>query len=169
MRKLIIGCIAVLFMVACQETETKKSDFTGNETTYALKPGSPYNIDGTVTFKEKTDGTALITLKLNGTDGNTQHPVHLHLGNISTDGAAVAALLNPVEGSTGESETNLKQLADESLITYKELLQLDACIKVHLSITGPDQKVILAGGNIGKAASDDTSGGRLGFGVCSSL
>ncbi len=119
-----------------------------------------------VTFREKLDGTTLITVELDGTSGNIQHPVHLHLGNISVDGSDVAALLTPVTGSTGKSETIITQLSDDSKVSYAQLIALDACIKVHLAASGPDKDIILAGGNIGKAASDDA--GRVGFGSCKS-
>jgi hypothetical protein len=167
MKKLIIGYIALFLMLACQENETTHNDFTGREATYALSPGSLYNMDGTVVFKEKIDGTTLITITLNGTEGDAQHPVHLHLGNTATDGAAIAAVLNPVLGKTGKSETVLQQLSDESFVSYDQILALDACVKIHLSATGPDKDIILAGTNIGKAATSNTPG-RLGFGVCSS-
>jgi hypothetical protein len=36
-----------LITVACQESENT-SDFTGNEITYALQPGSEYNVSGTL-------------------------------------------------------------------------------------------------------------------------
>ena len=162
---MIFGCVAALFIAACQDSETAKKEFTGNEATYALSPGSDYAIDGTVTFKEKTDGSTLVILQLNGTEGALQHPVHLHAGDISTPDADIAALLNPVAGSTGRSETILRALSDESSINYSQLLGLDACIKVHLAAAGPDKDIILAGGNIGKDAS---ASGRLKFGVCKS-
>jgi hypothetical protein len=166
MKKLLLGCLAALALLSCQDNENAKGDLTGNETTYALASGSVHNIEGTVTFKEKKDGSTLISLALDGTDGSIQHPVHLHLGKISVEGADIAALLTPVEGTTGKSETLLTQLADESSVTYSQLIALDACIKVHLSASGPDKDVVLAGGNIGKAASDDA--GRTGFGTCQS-
>lgn len=156
----------VVFLSACQENEPVQNDLTGNETTYALHSGSEYPVNGTVTFKELKDGSTRITVALSGTEGNIKHPVHLHLGNIATPDADVAALLNPVPGQTGISETTLKQLADESPITYQQLVQLDACIKVHLAESGPDKNIILAGGNIGTATSDDSSVGRLGMRVC---
>jgi hypothetical protein len=58
-------------------------------------------------------------------------------------------------------------LADESTISYKQLIELNACIKIHLSSSGPDKDVVLAAGNIGEAAGD-VSGGRLGVSVCKS-
>jgi len=158
----------LLLLAACQDNDQPASDFTGNEATYALLQGSQYDIDGTVTIKEKNDGSAFIVVALSGTEGDIQHPVHLHLGNIAEPGADVYASLTPVLGKTGISETHLTKLADESAITYKQLIELVACVKVHLAASGPDKDIVLAGGNIGKASTDDSSGGRLGFGVCKS-
>jgi hypothetical protein len=160
---ILIGCT----LASCEENESTSNDFTGNESVYALNPGSTYQTSGTVTFKEKMDGTALIVVDLEGTEGNVKHPVHLHLGSISTPGADVTALLTPVIGKTGKSETNLTKLADESDVTYNDLLNLSACVKVHLAEAGPDKDIILAGGNIGKAALDPSSG-RSAMKVCKS-
>lgn len=171
MKKIFAMMAFALVTLACQEKEAAKksnSDFTGNETTYALQAGSTYNVSGTVTFKEHVDGTAQIFLQLTGTDGTSRLPVHLHMGDISTDAAPLAALLSPVLGSTGSSETHLTNLADESTITYKQLIALNACIKVHLSDAGPDQNIILAAGNIGVAAAKETTTGRLAVGTCKS-
>lgn len=159
---------AALMLAACQENEKVQSDFTGNEATYPLLPGSEYNVDGTVTFKERNDGSTTIIVALSGTEGNLEHPVHLHLGNISTPDAALYAQLNPVLGKTGLSETILKTKADETAITYDQLKSLYASVKIHLSSAGPEKDIILAGGNIGAASSDDTSSGRYGIGVCKS-
>lgn len=168
MKKFICVLLAGGLFAACQDSETTQpSDLTGDESSYALLAGSTYPISGTVTFKEKTDGTALVTVALTGTEGDLQMPVHLHLGNISAPDAAVTALLTPVTGSTGLSETLLTKLADETPITYKELIALNACIKVHLSDAGPDKNTILAAGNIGKAV-EDSSNGRVGISVCKS-
>ena len=90
------------------------------------------------------------------------------MGDIATDAAPIAALLSPVLGSTGTSETHLTNLADESTITYKQLIGLNACIKVHLSDAGPDQNVILAAGNIGVAAAKESANGRVAIGTCKS-
>lgn len=160
--KRLAGLLIILALNACEENEAVKTDLTGSETTYALVSGSTYPISGTITFKEKKDGSTLVDVVLSGTEGEIKHPVHLHLGNITTPDADVAALLNPVTGSTGKSETVLTMLADESPITYQQLLQLNACIKIHLSDSGTDKNIVLAGGNIGTAISDDLAGGRVG-------
>lgn len=167
MKQLIVVAIMVA-LVACQENDSAKSEFTGNEITYPLQAGSSYPVNGHVTFKEKLDGSAVIRVELSGTAGDILHPVHLHIGNISSPDADVAALLNPVDGNHGISETTISHLADESQITYTGLLELNACIKVHLSASGPEKNIILAGGNIGVASADNSTGGRSGFAVCKS-
>ncbi|MEO7989532.1 MAG: hypothetical protein ABI663_08330, partial [Chryseolinea sp.] len=116
--------------------------------------------------KEKIGGSTLAVVNLTGTEGNLQHPVHLHLGELSTDGAAVAALLNPVLGKTGVSETSITKLADETTITYAQIIALQACVKVHLAASGPERDIILAAGNIGSSKGAIT--GRLDIGICKS-
>ena len=167
MKKVILGVFAGALFGACQENEKMSVEITGNEMVYPLQKASDYNISGTVNVKEKCDGSSIVVVSLTGTEGDIEHPVHLHLGNINVSGSDVAALLNPVIGSTGQSETLLKQLADETPITYKQLIDLNASIKVHLAASGPDRDIILAAGNIG-AASTDVSGGRAGVGLCKS-
>jgi hypothetical protein len=164
-----LGVLALFgVLVACQENEQAISDLTGNEVTYSLQPGSDYPVSGTVTFQERKDGTTRIIVALEGTEGNTAHPVHLHLGDLSTPDAEIAALLNPVIGNTGKSETLLGTLADETPVTYTALINLNACIKIHLSDSGPDRDIILAGGNIGSAFTSASGRNRVEFGVCKS-
>lgn len=155
----------LLLLVACEEKVIQEEVFTGNEVVYNLQAGSAYAISGLLTLKEKTDGSTLVSIVLDGTEGDVQHPVHLHMGDLGQADADVAALLTPVEGKTGRSETILNQLADESAITYDELVQLSASIKIHLAEAGPGRDVILAGANIGAALSSN-SNARLGIAVC---
>lgn len=164
MKKVIAGIVLVLFF-GCQDNDGVSTDFTGNETVYALQAGSVYPISGTATFKEKKDGSTVVVITLSGTEGDTQHPVHLHLGNVGSPDAEVAALLTSVTGSTGKSETALTMLADETSITYAELVALGACLKVHLADSGPQRDIILAAGNIGSSLNAKSSGG---IAVCKS-
>jgi len=156
-----------LIGAACQESENT-SEFTGNEITYALQQGSEYEVSGTVVFKERRNGTTTVAVSLTGTEGNDKLPVHLHLGDLSAADVDVAALLSPVDSKTGKSETLLTNLADETAVTYSSLLQLEACIKIHLADTGPGRDVILAGGNIGESFTKSIASGRTGIGVCKS-
>ena len=115
--KNIVGILGIfLLVIACQETE-HVSEFTGNEVTYALQKGSSYDVSGNLTLKERKDGTTTVLIELSGTDGVVKYPVHLHLGDLSVNGADVAALLSPVVGTSGKSETFIDKLADETAIT----------------------------------------------------
>jgi hypothetical protein len=164
------GILSILFigaLLSCQEPEAV-SEFTGNELTYELVAGSEYNVSGTISFKERVDGFTTVKIQLTGTDGDAKHPVHLHLGSISTPQADVAALLSPVIASTGVSETLLDRLADDTPVKYNDISKIKACIKVHLSDDGPGRDVILVGGNIGESYVEGLSSGRQGFAVCKS-
>lgn len=144
------------------------SEFTGNEVTYALQQTSDFKVNGIVTIKERRDGNTTVLIELSGTDGDVKLPAHLHLGDISTPGAEVAALLSPVLSQTGISETLISQLDDDTKLTYKDFLKMEANIKIHLSEFGPERDIILAGGNIGTLSTGDFKNGRVGIGVCKS-
>lgn len=167
MKNLLFLLVFSVLLISCQEN-VSTNDFTGNETTYDLQSASQYNISGIVTLKEKRDGTTEVVVKLAGTSGESKLPVHLHLGDISTPGADVAALLTPVNAKTGISETVLKQLADETEISYSDLIKLNACVKIHLSDVGPERDIVLAGGNIGASMAKSIENGRTGFVPCKS-
>jgi hypothetical protein len=167
MKKLISFFSLVLFLMGCQKNEVV-SEFTGNETNYALSQASNYSISGVVTLKERKDGTTTVAVELEGTQGEAEFPVHLHLGDVSTPKADIAAILNPVAAAQGKSETVLSKLADESSVNYQQLISLKACIKIHLSDTGAERDIVLAGGNIGKSATSASSTGRVGFAECKS-
>jgi hypothetical protein len=170
MQKWIIGFLACALLAACNTMDDTpiNKDLTGKRMTYTLEPGSTYDIHGTVVIEEKIDGTPLITVSLEGTEGNIEHPVHVHLGDISTPDAAVYANLTPIVGKVGSSATNLHYVANETAISFKDLLRLNACIKVHLSAAGPAKDVVLAGGNIGAAFTKALTSGRTGFSNCKS-
>lgn len=154
-------------LLGCQEQEAV-SEFTGNALTYELVAGSEYNVNGTISFKERVDGFTTVKIQLTGTDGDAKHPVHVHLGTIATPDAEVAALLSPVDAATGASETVLDRLADDTPVKYSDISKLKACIKIHLADIGAGRDVILAGGNIGESYVEALSNGRQGFAACKS-
>jgi hypothetical protein len=168
--KNLISLFISLAVMACQDHENTvpSSDYTGNETTYSLQAASQYPINGTITFKERTDGTTTATVELKGTDGDQTFPVHLHLGNLSTPNADIAVLLNAVNASTGKSETIFDKMTNETSITYNQLLNTEACIKIHLAETGVERDIILAAGNIGLSSKQESSSGRSGISTCKS-
>jgi hypothetical protein len=167
MKHFIGFLMAVVVIGACQDEDTPR-DLTGYETTYELVAGSVHDVKGIVTFKERVDGFTTVVITLHGTNGSAKHPVHVHLGNISTQGADVAAVLNPVIAATGKSETILTSLADETPISYKDLGKLKACIKVHLSDSGPERDIVLSAGNVGESYLEAISNGtgKTGVSTC---
>ncbi len=163
MKKLMVAMIGLLGLTQCQKSEVV-SDFTGNQAIYGLTQASQYPVSGTVTFKERKDGSTTVLIQLKGTDGSSQLPSHLHLGDVSSNGADVAALLNPVSAKTGVSETIVTQMADESKVSYKDLLKLAAYVNVHAAVTGPESSIVLVAGNIGVNGTTSSSNK---IGVCS--
>ncbi|MEJ7644500.1 MAG: hypothetical protein WKF87_07880 [Chryseolinea sp.] len=168
MKRLIWILAAGVCVMSCQGNENVESGFSGREMVYPLAQGSDYNVHGTVTFRERNDGTSVVAVTLTGTEGTLEHPVHLHAGDISMPGADVAAQLTPVVGASGKSETALVRLSDEMPVTYNELINMNACVKIHLAASGPDRDIILAGGNIGIASTREIALGRSAIGVCKS-
>ena len=123
MKRLILGLVGLVSMwLRARKMKDLKSEFTGNETVYPLQQGSDYavrwysNVQG-----ENGWISTVVVVALSGTEGNIEHPVHLHLGNISAPGADVAALLNPVLGKSGISETYLTSCPMRPPVTYKQL------------------------------------------------
>ena len=170
---LLAAIFTFLLLAGCSQQDPgvqQPSDLTGNEVTYILSSGSDLGISGTATFKEQKDGFSTIVISLTGIHGgeDKQFPVHLHLGDVTTEDADIASLLQPVDGKTGKSETNLMQLANETSIHFDELTELNACIKIHLAATGEGRNIILAAGNVGSAVIIGSASGKVGFGLCKS-
>jgi hypothetical protein len=150
--KLIALSTIILGLLAnCQTQEELSDDFTGNEVSYTLNSGSDWDFHGTATFKEKRDLTTQVIIELEGTEGDQNFPVHLHFDSYNME-ADLAAQLEPLSANKGLSVTEIKLLADESPITFADLLKFDGHIKVHLAETGPLKDVILSYGNIGSNA-----------------
>ncbi len=164
--KYLISTFAFLFLLACNDDE-EALPYTGNEVSFDLEQSSQFPIEGIVTILERRDANVEIRIELTGTDGDIQHPTHLHFGDVSTPDAEIAQVLTPVDGQTGESITIFSTLNDESAITYTDLLTFDGHIKVHQD-GGPNKSTILASGNIGSAFTKNASSGRQKVAVCKS-
>ena len=166
-----LNVLLMMSLVACNQNEpefVKDTDLTGNEVTYPLASASDFNISGTATLKERTDNSTEIIISLLMPKANVQSPVHLHYGDVGTDKADIAAVLEPVNGNTGKSKTILKQLANESLVSFGELKTLNGCLKIHLAASGEGRDIILSAGNIGNSVKNEISSGRSLIGTCKS-
>lgn len=153
-------------LISCSSDDEVPSVYTSNEVIYSLEAGSQFPISGTATVKERTTGDLEFIIQLNGTDGDIEHPVHLHYGDVSTPDAEIAAMLNPVFGETGQSITVFNKLGDETPFSFEYLENFNGHIKVHQD-SGPNKDVILAYGNIGIASSQSTNG-RISIAICKS-
>ena len=146
MKNLVVVLIAVVLW-SCSDSNLN-GDLTGNELNYTLFSGSEFGYQGAVTFQEKTDGTVRIVINVEGPEGESVFPAHLHFGSFDTPDAELAALLTPVNARTGESVTDLRFLSNDVAMKYSDFENFNGHIKVHLD-DGANQDVILAFGNIG--------------------
>lgn len=166
--RFIISILLIICLLACENGDGNIDDnLTGQEVVYTLYQGSDYNISGTATFKETNTTGTLIVIELSGTESGLLHPAHLHYDDIAGNGD-MAAALNPVDGGSGVSETTLETLDNASNITFKQLLDMEISIKVHLSDTEPGKYTILAGGNVGISDAKSDPFGRIEISVCKS-
>jgi hypothetical protein len=100
-----------------------QNELTGKKTSYVLAQKDVPGISGTV------------------------HPAHIHENNVATPGNIIAGL-NPVDGTTGISKSQVSALVGGAAITYTQLLTRNAYINVHLN-DGAGLSTIVAQGNIG--------------------
>ena len=148
MRNALILCSLLLFW-SCESDDPGDNIFTGVSTTYNLtNVDAQYNGGGTVVFKERTDQSVTIEITMQPTGSGGSHPAHLHYGTFDIPDAEMAAMLTPVDATTGISITTLSQLLDGTDITYQDLMLFDGSIKIHQD-DGANKAVVLAAVNIG--------------------
>ena len=122
------------------------NELNGNSIVYDLEERAVPGISGTITFSERLNGEILAEIILEGTPEGGSHPAHIHR-NAAVEGGGIAVSLNPVDGSTGISRTDIATFDDGRPITYDGLLDYDGYVNVHLSL---DQiTTIVAQGDIG--------------------
>jgi plastocyanin len=127
-----------------------QNELTGKKVSYVLAQKDVAGISGSVEFAERVNQTTLVTIKLIGTTAGGSHPAHIHENNLATTGNIIAGL-NPVNGDTGISKTQVATLVGGAAVTYTQFLTKNAYVNVHLS-TG-DMATIVAQGNIGSNVS----------------
>ncbi|OIQ22890.1 hypothetical protein [Lacinutrix sp. MedPE-SW] len=125
-----------------------QNELTGTTKSYALGSVDFPAISGNATFSQRVNNETLVTINLEETPASGEHPAHIHF-NTAAETGAIAYSLNTVDGTTGESKTNI------DAISYNNLLDFDGYINVHLSDTNLD--VLLAQGDIGQNELTGTS------------
>ncbi|WP_323832064.1 CHRD domain-containing protein [Algoriphagus sp. D3-2-R+10] len=126
-----------------------QNELTGESKSYVLDEKDVPGINGTVTFRERMNGTTLAILEVENTIPDSSHPAHIH-ANSAEVGGGIVVTFTPVDGTTGMSMTNVEALDDMTAITYDDLLTYDGYVNVHLSMA--QLGVIVAQGNIGSNA-----------------
>lgn len=141
----------------CQ-SEGDSSDFTGNEVSMQLIPGTVEGntTTGSLTIRELTNGKAQLEITLNNVLDGAEHPVHLHLGSLDDNGdvATFLTTLQEVNG-VGKSITILDKLDNDQELSYANLLAFDGSIKIHFESSGPMENEILGAVNIGLNGSEN--------------
>ncbi|TDE05293.1 CHRD domain-containing protein [Flavobacterium sandaracinum] len=125
-----------------------QNELTGTKVSYVLAQKDVAGINGTVEFAERLNQTTLVTIKLVGTPAGGSHPAHIHENNVATSGNIIAGL-NPVNGDTGISKTQVATLVGGAAVTYTQFLTLAAYVNAHLS--DANMATIVAQGNIGSS------------------
>ncbi|MBT8232064.1 MAG: hypothetical protein HKO66_00925 [Saprospiraceae bacterium] len=119
---------------------------TGEETTYNLNTVDIAGIDGTITFKERKNNFTLAVIELNGTPDGGMHPAHIHMNSAAETGG-IWYSFNPVDGSSGVSNSDIRATDGGMALTYNDVITVDGYVNVHLSAT--ELGTIVAQGDIG--------------------
>ena len=155
--RLLSYLFILLTITACSDDDGPVSELTGNEMVYNLVSDPQYyDGSGTVTFQERIDEGVTIEISMDATGSGGVHPAHLHYGTYDVPDAEMAAMLNAVDATTGQSTTTIYKLLDDSKITYTDILSFDGSVKIHMD-DGPNKKIVLTATNIGVNASMDIS------------
>jgi hypothetical protein len=124
-----------------------QNELTGESKSYELEERAVAGISGSVLFEERLNGEALATISLEGTPDGGEHPAHIHM-NTAVEGGGILYTFNPVNGTTGMSQSNVANLDDDTEFSYADVLDVDGYVNVHLS--AGDLGTIVAQGDIGQ-------------------
>jgi hypothetical protein len=130
------------------QTDIGGNALTGNNKTYALAQAGVSGVSGNALFEKRKNGTTLVTVSCTGTISGGSHPAVFHVGSVATvGGGPITKTLNPVNGATGKSYTQLSALNNGTLISYDQTLVYDGYLSVHESQLLMES--VLCQGNIG--------------------
>ena len=124
-----------------------QNELTGVSKTYSLSEKDVPGISGTATFSERENGEALAVIQLSNTVSGDMHPAHIHT-NTAVEGGGIAFTLNPINGDSGKSYTNVSELDDATSFLYMDVINFDGYINVHES--DMNLGTIVAQGDIGQ-------------------
>ena len=150
MKKFYFLALSLFIAASCSNDDDSldviPGESTGNTMTYDLSAVSDPDVSGSVLFVEKEDGSTDVSIVLSSTTQGS-HPAHIHL-NTAAEGGDIAIDLEPVDGPTRRSLTNITQTNDGTSVSYDDLINFDGYINVHAS--ADDLGTLLAQGDIGQ-------------------
>jgi len=120
---------------------------TGQSIVYDLGAMAVETISGTATFYERVNGESLAVIMLSNTPAGGIHPAHIH-ANSAAEGGGILFSFNPIDGTSGMSQTNVAKFDDGSAFGYADIEPIDGYINVHLS--AEELGTLVAQGDIGQ-------------------
>jgi hypothetical protein len=114
------------------QTDIGENELTGESVTYDLAGINDSGVSGTAIFAERENGETLVTLALEGTEEDAEHPAHIHMGAVADAPGEIKVTFNSVNGTTGMSMTNVATLDDTeeeegAVITYSSFAPNLSC------------------------------------------
>lgn len=139
-----ISIIAILAITMAGMSSCKKEgDKVLRSKTYTMTTYDNSGITGTVEFKEKSDGSTTINIKMWGATNGVAYPAHIHSGPITAPGSPVIDFATiTASGTTAEKSQDVST-------DYDDMLNFDGCFVAH---NPADISMYVLVGNIGKNA-----------------
>lgn len=122
---------------------------TGTNKTYSLSQDSASGVTGFTRFDKRKNGNTLITVDLNAgvVLPAGLYAAHINLGSVATIGIPEnKKTLNPVDGATRISMTNVRTLNDGTIISYNNWMVYDGFMTIY---NATDSTNVISLGNIG--------------------
>lgn len=121
---------------------------TNTNVSYPLSVVDSYGISGSALFEKRVNGNTLLTLTMIGLLPSTNYPATINVGSIATIGGGdIKKTLINVNGNSGKSYTNIRNLDNGIAISYDNWLVYVGYINVYH--TEANNMNIISHGNIG--------------------
>ncbi len=113
------------------QTDIGGNTLTGESTTYQLDSMMAGGQIGEVTFAERENKQALVTIMLEGAAQVEPHPAHIHANTAAETGDIMISLTNVVNNM---SVTNVAMFDNGTPVTYDSLTKYNGYVNVHQSM-----------------------------------
>ncbi len=145
---LILLVFAAILFAGCSKDDSNDPDNGPLESfNFSLNQVNESGVEGMVTVAENEDGTATVTIELNGST-TEEHPAFIYHGNVTQE-TEVAITLNAC--TCDKSVTEVSQLDNGTKISYDGLKAFNGNVRIHLS--PEDLETVIAAANIGVNAN----------------